>query len=64
VLAPALRRFVQAKSGAIIGFIAEHGHPVILAIVLVLIVTAAGIFYFGKGERARSALVNLVIASL
>ncbi|MGB7844391.1 MAG: VTT domain-containing protein [Candidatus Acidiferrum sp.] len=35
----------------IIAFIREHGHPVVLAVILMLIVTSAVIFYFrGKGR--------------
>ncbi len=35
----------------IIAFIREHGHPVVLAVILVLIATSAMIFYFlGKGR--------------
>jgi len=37
----------------IIAFIAAHGHPVTVAIILVLMATAAVIFYFWRGRTAE-----------
>jgi membrane protein YqaA with SNARE-associated domain len=37
----------------IIAFIREHGHPVVLAVILVLITTSAVIFYFSGKGRAK-----------
>jgi membrane protein DedA with SNARE-associated domain len=37
----------------IIAFIREHGHPVVLAVILVLIATSTMIFYFWGRGRAK-----------
>jgi membrane protein YqaA with SNARE-associated domain len=44
--------YLAARYGRqIIAFIAEHGHPVIVAIILTLIAAAAGVFYFWQGSK-------------
>jgi membrane protein YqaA with SNARE-associated domain len=37
----------------IIAFIAEHGHPVIVGVIVVLIATAAVVFYFWRGSKSK-----------
>jgi membrane protein YqaA with SNARE-associated domain len=37
----------------IIAFIAEHGHPAAVAIILTLLAAATGIFYFWRGSRNK-----------
>ena len=58
--AKAVRRFGQnlntdtPRCGwQIISFIEEYGHPVAVAIILVLMATAAVIFYFWRGRTAK-----------
>jgi membrane protein YqaA with SNARE-associated domain len=51
--------FLAARYGRqIIGLINGHGHPVTVAIVLVVAATAAVIFYFWGGSRAKSGKKN------
>jgi membrane protein YqaA with SNARE-associated domain len=51
--------YLAARYGRrIIAFIAGHGHPVIVAIIVVLIAIAAVIFYFWRGKRAKSGHGN------
>ena len=46
--------FLAARYGwKIITLIKEHGHPVIVGIILVLAVIAAAIFYSGEAVRPR-----------
>ena len=46
--------YLAARYGRqIIAFIAEHGHPVIVAIIVVLIATAAVVFYFWRGSKSK-----------
>jgi membrane protein YqaA with SNARE-associated domain len=48
--------YLAARYGRqILGFIVGHGHPVTVAIVLVLMATAAVVFYFSRGSRAKRA---------
>jgi len=37
----------------IIAFIAQHGHPVIVGIIIVLMATAAMLFYFLGGRKSE-----------
>jgi membrane protein YqaA with SNARE-associated domain len=39
--------------GQFIAFIAEHGHPAVMAIILALIATATLVFYFWKGSKNK-----------
>jgi Flp pilus assembly protein TadB len=51
--------YLAARYGRrIIAFIAVHGHPVIVAIIVVLIAIAAAVFYFWRGKRAKSGHGN------
>jgi membrane protein YqaA with SNARE-associated domain len=56
--------YLAARYGRqIIVFLAEHGHPVVVGIILVLIATAVAVFYFLQGRKnkkksARSASVS------
>jgi len=52
-----LLAYLAARYGRhIIAFITGHGHPLIVAIILVLIATAAGAYYFwGGGKRGKRA---------
>ena len=44
--------YLAARYGRrIIAFIAEHGHPVIVGIIVVLIAIAAAVFYFRRGNK-------------
>jgi membrane protein YqaA with SNARE-associated domain len=46
--------YVAARYGRqIITFIAEHGHPVVLAILVALIAAAAMVFYFWRGSKSK-----------
>ena len=46
--------YLAARYGRqIIAFIAEHGHPVVVAIIMVLIATAAVVFYFWRGSKSK-----------
>ena len=46
--------YLGARYGRhIIARIAEHGHPVVVAIIMVLIVTAAVVFYFWRGSKSK-----------
>src|ERR1019366_1529409 len=46
--------YLAARYGRrIIAFIAVHGHPVIVAIIVVLIAIAAAVFYFWRGKRSE-----------
>jgi membrane protein YqaA with SNARE-associated domain len=46
--------YLAARYGRqIIAFIAEHGHPVIVAIIVVLIATAAMVLYFLGGSKSE-----------
>jgi len=46
--------YLAARYGRqIIAFIAAHGHPLMVAIILVLIATAAGAYYFWGGSKRR-----------
>jgi membrane protein YqaA with SNARE-associated domain len=46
--------YLAARYGRrIIGFIAGHGHPVLVGIVLILVAAAAAVFYFRGGSRAN-----------
>jgi len=49
-----LLAYLAARYGRhIIAFITGHGHPLIVAIILVLISTAAGAYYFWGGGKHR-----------
>ena len=51
--------YLAARYGRqIIGFIVGNGHPVTVAIVLVLVTTAAAVFYFWGGSRANRRQSN------
>jgi membrane protein YqaA with SNARE-associated domain len=44
--------YLAARYGKqIIAFIAEHGHPVVVAIIVVLLATAAVVLYFWRGRK-------------
>ncbi|MGA7792083.1 MAG: VTT domain-containing protein [Candidatus Acidiferrales bacterium] len=46
--------YLAARYGRqIIAFIAEHGHPVVVAIIVVLLATAAVVFYFLLGSKNK-----------
>ena len=46
--------YLAARYGRqIIAFIAEHGHPVVVAIIVALIATAAVVFYFWRGTKSK-----------
>ena len=46
--------YLAARYGRrIIAFIAVHGHPVIVAIIVVLIAIAAAVFYFWRGKKSE-----------
>ncbi len=46
--------YLAARYGRkIIVFIAEHGHPIVVAIILLLIATAAVVYYFWGGSKSR-----------
>ena len=46
--------FLAARYGRqIIAFLAEHRHPVVVAIIVVLIATAAMLFYFLRGSKTE-----------
>ncbi len=46
--------YLAARYGRqIIAFIASHGHPVVVTIIVVLIATAAVVFYFRGGRKAK-----------
>jgi membrane protein YqaA with SNARE-associated domain len=46
--------YVAARYGRqIITLIAEHGHPVVLAILVALIAAAAMVFYFWRGSKSK-----------
>jgi membrane protein YqaA with SNARE-associated domain len=46
--------YLAARYGRqIIAFIAEHGHPVIVGIIIVLMATVAIFFYFLKGKKSE-----------
>jgi membrane protein YqaA with SNARE-associated domain len=46
--------YLAARYGRqIITFIAEHGHPVVVAIIVVLIATAVMVFYFWRGSKSK-----------
>jgi membrane protein YqaA with SNARE-associated domain len=51
--------YLAARYGRrIIAFIAVHGHPVIVAIIVLLLASAALVFYFWRGKRAKSGHGN------
>jgi len=46
--------YLAARYGRqIIAFIAEHGHPVVVGVIVVLIATAAVVFYFWRGSKSK-----------
>ena len=46
--------YLAARYGRqIIAFIAEHGHPVVVGIIVVLLATAAVVFYFWRGSKSK-----------
>ena len=49
-----LAYFAARYGRQIISFIAEHGHPVAVAIILVLMATAAVVIYFWRGSTSKS----------
>jgi membrane protein DedA with SNARE-associated domain len=51
--------YLAARYGRqIVSFLPEHGHPVVVAIIVVLIATAAMLFYFLGEVRAKSGHGN------
>jgi uncharacterized membrane protein YdjX (TVP38/TMEM64 family) len=52
--------YLAARYGRqIIAFLAEHGHPVVVAIILMLIATAVVVFYFRKGSKNKKKIWTL-----
>jgi membrane protein YqaA with SNARE-associated domain len=46
--------YLAARYGRrIIAFIAQHGHPVVVGIIVVLIAIAAAVFYFWRGKKSE-----------
>jgi membrane protein DedA with SNARE-associated domain len=46
--------YLAARYGRrIIAFIAKHGHPVVVAILVALVATAVVIFYFWRGSKNK-----------
>lgn len=49
--------YLAARYGRqIIAFIKEHGHPVVVGIIVVLLATAAVVFYFWSGSRNKKRI--------
>jgi hypothetical protein len=56
--------YLAARYGRqIIAFLAEHGHPVVVAIILVLIATAVVAFYFWQGRKNKKEHARLASVS-
>ena len=56
--------YLAARYGRqIIAFLAEHGHPVVVAIILMLIATAVVVFYFRKGSKNKKRFGRLASVS-
>jgi hypothetical protein len=46
--------YLSARYGRqIINFIAEHGHPVAVGVILLLLATASVVFYFWRGSKRK-----------
>jgi membrane protein DedA with SNARE-associated domain len=46
--------YLAARYGRqIIAFAAEHGHPVVVGIIVALLATAAVVFYFWRGSKNK-----------
>ena len=46
--------YLAARYGRqIVAFIAEHGHPVVVGIIVALLATAAVVFYFWRGSKSK-----------
>jgi membrane protein YqaA with SNARE-associated domain len=46
--------YLAARYGRqIIAFIAEHGHPVVVGVIVVVLATAAVVFYFWQGSNSK-----------
>jgi membrane protein YqaA with SNARE-associated domain len=56
--------YLAARYGRqIIAFIAEHGHPAAVAIILALMTTATAVFYFWQGNEHEKGLARLANVS-
>jgi membrane protein YqaA with SNARE-associated domain len=56
--------YVAARYGRqIIAFLAEHGHPAAVAIILALMTTATAVFYFWRGNKNKKVLGRLANVS-
>jgi len=53
-----LAYFAARHGRQIIAFIAEHGHPVIVGVIVGLTVTAAVVFYFRRGRKSNRRYEN------
>ena len=52
--------YLAARYGRqIIAFIAEHGHPVVVAIIVVVLATAAVVLYFWRGNKGKKSTWKL-----
>jgi membrane protein YqaA with SNARE-associated domain len=56
--------YLAARYGRqIIAFIAEHGHPAVVAIILALMTTATVVFYFWRGNKSKKGFGRLANVS-
>ena len=52
--------YLAARYGRqIIAFIAEHGHPVVVGTIVLLLASAAVVFYFRRGSKGKKSTWKL-----